>query len=41
MIGYLKGENKILREKLGKKRIILNDSQRRRLAGICGLCVVL
>jgi hypothetical protein len=32
MIEYLKEENKILREKLGKKRIILNDDQRRRLA---------
>jgi hypothetical protein len=32
IIEYLKEENKILREKLGKKRLILNDSQRRRLA---------
>lgn len=32
MIEYLKEENKILREKLGHKRILLNDSQRRRLA---------
>jgi len=32
MIDYLKEENKILREKLGPKRILLNDSQRRRLA---------
>ena len=32
MIEYLKEENKILREKLGPKRILLNDSQRRRLA---------
>ena len=32
MIEYLQEENKILREKLGKKRIILNDDQRRRLA---------
>lgn len=31
-IQYLRTENKILREKLGQKRIILNDSQRRRLA---------
>ena len=35
-IEYLKEENKILRDELlkatGKKRIILNDSQRRRLA---------
>jgi len=32
MIEYLKAENKILREKLGKKRLLLNDDQRRRLA---------
>ena len=32
MIEYLMEENKILREKLGKRRIILNDDQRRRLA---------
>ncbi len=32
MIDYLKEENKILHEKLGKRRIILNDDQRRRLA---------
>jgi transposase len=31
-IEYLIAENKILREKLGKKRILLNDDQRRRLA---------
>ena len=31
-IEYLKEENRILREKLGSKRILLNDSQRRRLA---------
>jgi len=31
-IEYLKEENRILREKLGPKRILLNDSQRRRLA---------
>ena len=31
-IEYLKEENKILREKLGSKRVLLNDSQRRRLA---------
>ena len=35
-LAYLKEENKILRDELskatGKKRIILNDSQRRRLA---------
>ncbi len=31
-IENLKTENKILREKLGKKRILLNDNQRRRLA---------
>ena len=32
VIDYLKAENQILREKLGKKRILLDDSQRRRLA---------
>ena len=32
VIEYLRMENRILREKLGHKRIILNDSQRRRLA---------
>ena len=32
VIEYLKEENRVLREKLGQKRIILNDSQRRRLA---------
>lgn len=32
MIDYLKEENKILREKLGKRRLLLNDDQRRRLA---------
>jgi putative transposase len=32
MIEYLITENQILREKLGKKRILLNDDQRRRLA---------
>ena len=31
-IEYLRTENQILREKLGKKRILLNDDQRRRLA---------
>ncbi len=31
-IEYLRTENQILREKLGKKRIMLNDDQRRRLA---------
>lgn len=31
-IEYLKEENKILREKLGGKRILLTDSQRKRLA---------
>ncbi len=29
---YLLTENRVLREKLGKKRILLNDDQRRRLA---------
>ncbi|MBD3274649.1 MAG: transposase, partial [Candidatus Marinimicrobia bacterium] len=32
IIEYLLEENKILREKFGKKRILLNDNQRRRLA---------
>ena len=32
VIEYLREENTILREKLGKKRIILNDNQRMRLA---------
>lgn len=32
IIDYLTEENKILREKLGPKRILLNDNQRRRLA---------
>ena len=32
VIQYLRTENLILREKLGHKRLILNDSQRRRLA---------
>ena len=31
-IAYLRTENRILREKLWKKRILLNDDQRRRLA---------
>ena len=31
-IDYLMIENKVLKEKLGKKRILLNDDQRRRLA---------
>ncbi len=34
VIEYLKEENKILREKIGTKRIILNDNQRMRLAHI-------
>jgi len=32
IIEYLEVENQVLREKLGKKRILLNDDQRRRLA---------
>jgi hypothetical protein len=32
MIEYLITENLVLKEKLGKKRILLNDDQRRRLA---------
>ena len=34
VIDYLREENRVLREKLGQKRIILNDSQRRRLAAV-------
>ena len=29
---YLRTENQVLKEKIGKKRILLNDDQRRRLA---------
>ena len=32
IIEYLQVENEVLREKLGKRRILLNDDQRRRLA---------
>jgi hypothetical protein len=32
VIEYLRAENRVLREKLGKKRILLDDNQRRRLA---------
>src|SRR6266404_8123417 len=32
VIEYLRTENQILKEKLGKRRILLNDDQRRRLA---------
>ena len=32
IIDYLRVENQVLREKLGKKRILLSDDQRRRLA---------
>ena len=31
-VQYLVTENRVLREKLGKKRILLKDDQRRRLA---------
>jgi hypothetical protein len=31
-IDYLRTENQVLREKLGKRRILLDDNQRRRLA---------
>jgi len=31
-IEYLRTENQILKEKLGKRRILLDDDQRRRLA---------
>ena len=46
VIDYLKEENRVLREKIGKKRVRLNDDQRRRLAakgkvlGRCGLAEV-
>ncbi len=29
VIGYLREENRVLREKLGRKRIIVNDGQKR------------
>jgi len=32
VIEYLRAENRVLREKLGKKRLLLNDDQRRNLA---------
>jgi hypothetical protein len=32
VIAYITEENRILREKLGQKRILLNDGQKRRLA---------
>ena len=32
VIDYLRTENQILKEKLGKRRILLSDDQRRRLA---------
>ena len=32
VIEYLRTENQVLKEKLGRKRILLNDDQRRRLA---------
>jgi hypothetical protein len=32
VIEYLRTENQVLREKLGKRRILLDDDQRRRLA---------
>ena len=32
VIEYLRAENRVFREKLGKKRILLNDDQRRFLA---------
>ena len=32
VIDYLRTENQILKEKIGKRRILLNDDQRRRLA---------
>ena len=32
VIEYLRTENQVLKEKLGRKRILLSDDQRRRLA---------
>jgi hypothetical protein len=32
VIDYLREENRVLRERLGDKRLRLNDDQRRRLA---------
>ena len=32
MIDYLREENRVLREQLGGRRLVLNDDQRRRLA---------
>ena len=32
MIDYLREENRVLREQLGGRRLLLNDDQRRRLA---------
>ena len=32
IVEYLRTENQVLKEKLGKKRILLTDDQRRRLA---------
>ncbi len=32
VIEYLRTENQVLKEKLGKKRVLLTDDQRRRLA---------
>ena len=34
VIDYLRTENQVLKQKIGKKRILLNDDQRRRLEGI-------
>ena len=33
VIAYLRTENQVLKEKLGKKRILLTDDQRHRLGG--------
>ena len=41
VIDYLREENRVLREKIGKKRVRLNDDQRRRLAAkgkVLGRC---
>ncbi len=37
VVEYLRTENRILREKLGHKRLILRESQKRRLAGAAGV----
>ena len=36
VIEYLRTENQVLKEQIGKKRILLSDDQRRRLAVVWG-----